>query len=124
MSNFIFIGIGGFLGANARYFFTLWITNRFAASFPLGTLFVNFAGSLLLALFITWSSRQFEFPNHIRLLIGTGFFGAFTTFSTFANESVLLAQTGHWAAAVGYVIITNVICILGVLIGIALASRI
>lgn len=124
MANFIFIGIGGFLGANARYLFTVWITTRFGATFPAGTLFVNFAGSLLLALFLQWSSHQVELPNHIRLLVGTGFFGAFTTFSTFATETVLLAQTGHWAVAAGNVIVTNVVCILGVVAGLALASRV
>lgn len=123
VGNFIFIGIGGFLGANARYLFTVWITSRVGTTFPFGTLFVNFAGSLLLALFIHWSVRQFSLSPQVRLLIGTGFFGAFTTFSTFANESIALIQSGHWLAAVSNIVVTNVICLVGVLIGLALASR-
>lgn len=119
----LFIGIGGFVGANARYLFTILITNRIGGAFPFGTLFVNFTGSLLLAFFIHWTGRQFTLPTHVRLMIGTGFFGAFTTFSTFANESVALAQSGHWLAAASNVLGTNIICIVGVFIGLALASR-
>ena len=123
MSNLLFIGIGGFLGANARYLFTVWITNRVGTIFPFGTLFVNFAGSLLLAVFIHWAGRRFNLSPAINLMIGTGFFGAFTTFSTFANETVLLAQSGYWLAAISNMIGTNIACISGVLIGLALASR-
>ena len=124
MSNLLFIGIGGFMGANARYLFTIWITSRIGTAFPYGTLFVNFTGSLLLAVFIHLAGQRFNFSPHTHLMIGTGFFGAFTTFSTFANESVILAQNGHWLAAASNIIGTNIACIIGVLIGLALASRI
>ena len=123
MSNLMYIGIGGFVGANARYLFTVWITNRIGTIFPFGTLFVNFAGSLLLAMFIHMAARRFNLSPQTHLMIGTGFFGAFTTFSTFANETVLLAQSGHWLAAATNLIGTNVVCIAGGLIGLALASR-
>lgn len=127
MTTFLFIGIGGFLGANARYWVTIWVTqqiaNRLGGVFPLGTLIVNFSGSLLLAVFIAWSARHIDLPDNIRLLVATGFFGAYTTFSTFANESVALLQTGHWAAAIANILSTNLVCLIGVLLGLAIAGR-
>jgi fluoride exporter len=127
MATVLWVGIGGFLGANARYFLTILITqqivNRWGGSFPLGTLVVNFAGSLLLALFIVWSARQIDLPDEVRLLVAAGFFGAFTTFSTFANESIALFQTGHWLSGLANIVGTNVICLLGVLVGLALGHH-
>jgi CrcB protein len=121
------VGIGGFLGANARYLITVWIMRqfheRYGLVYPLGTLAVNVIGSLLLAVFIGLAARRIELAPNIRLLIGTGFFGAFTTFSTFANETVLLAQQGNWIAAAGHMISTNLFCLVGVVLGLAIANR-
>lgn len=127
MDTIIVVGIGGFLGANARYLLSSWLTYQLTENhgitFPYGTLAVNFIGSTLLALFIGWASHRVELSANIRLLVATGFFGAFTTFSTFASESVTLAQQGNWLGAVGNIISSNLICILGVLMGLALANR-
>jgi CrcB protein len=123
VDSFIFIGIGGFLGANARYLISTWITDRLDIVFPLGTLLVNFSGSLLLAVFIVWSAQRLGLPDHLRLMIGTGFFGAFTTFSTFANESVALFETGHIWAGLANILGSNVLCIVGAVLGLALAQR-
>ncbi len=125
MTHLFWIGLGGFLGANARYIVTVWIAQQVAirtdSAFPFGTLIVNFSGSLLPAMFIVWSARQVSLPDNLRLLVGTGFFGAYTIFSTFANESFALAQTEHWLAAAVNVIGTNLLCLLGVLVGFVLA---
>ena len=125
---FVFVGLGGFMGANVRYFMTLTINqlfaNRFGSSVPIwGTLFVNVTGSLLLALFVSLAARQVTLPEQWRLLIGTGFFGAYTTFSTYAVESIALAQDYGWANALGNILGTNLLCLLGVLVGLALAQR-
>ncbi len=127
MAALLFIGIGGFLGANARYLLTIainqLIANRFSSVLTTwGTLFINVTGSMLLALFVTWATRQVSLSQHWRLLIGTGFFGAYTTFSTYAVESIALAQDYGWATAVGNIVGTNVLCLLGVLLGLALAQ--
>ena len=124
----LIIGAGGFLGANARYLLTIWSANYLKqwfgwTSLPYGTLFVNVTGSLLLAIFGVWLMQQTRVPDSMRLLIGTGFFGAYTTFSTYANESVALFETSGWLQAVSYIFLTNGLCLLGVICGIWIAQR-
>lgn len=125
---FFVIGLGGLLGANLRYRVTDWV-QRWAGehlnpNFPWGTLVVNFTGSLLLALFIAWSADRLSIVTpRVRFFAATGFFGAYTTFSTFANESVGLLRGGDWLGGIANIVGTNVVCLVGVLIGLYIGSR-
>ncbi len=126
MEKLLFIGVGGFLGANARYALTQWtnglLVERWGA-FPYGTLFVNVIGSFGLALFGVWFSERMGISPQLRLLVGAGFFGAFTTFSAFANESLALLQDNMLAALLLNLLLNNGLCLLGVAAGFALGSR-
>ena len=126
MIDLLWVGIGGFLGANARYLMTLWVNAQFVprlGAFPWGTLAVNVLGSFGLAVFGVWFGSRTGLSPNVKLLIGTGFFGAFTTFSTFANESLTLAQNGNWMPFILNVLVTNGLCLLGVVLGLMVASR-
>jgi CrcB protein len=123
LETIIFIGIGGFIGANARYLISTWVAGRFGAVFPWGTLLINFTGSCLVAVFMAWAGNRTAVDPRVRLLIAVGFFGAYTTFSTFANESVALLNTGNWVGAAGNVLVTNSVCIVGAILGLALGAR-
>lgn len=126
MDSLLFVGIGGFLGANARYVLALWINRLLEprlGEFPFGTLAVNVLGAFGLALFGVWLGSRVGLSPNIRLLIGTGFFGAFTTFSTFANESVSLFEKGGVTPFVINIIVNNGLCLLGVLLGLLVAQR-
>jgi CrcB protein len=59
----------------------------------------------------------------VRLFLAVGFFGAYTTFSTYATESVALAQAGDWMGSLGNVLGTNLACIVGAVLGLAIGSR-
>lgn len=124
---FLWVGVGGFFGANARYALSLWLSRRFpiilGQTIPLGTAFVNITGSFLLALFLSYVSKRTGFPSSAKLLIGTGFFGAYTTFSTYANESINLINDGQWLTGLSYIVGTNLLCLLGVIAGLMLANR-
>lgn len=125
MITVMLVGMGGFAGANARFFLTAW-ANRVAPTtviLPVGTGFVNLTGSFLLAVFLTWAARQTTMPVRTAQILGTGFFGSYTTFSTFANESVALARGETWSSALFYLIGTNMVCVLGVLAGIYIGNR-
>lgn len=126
MEKVIAVGMGGFLGANARYFMGIWIADRFKPTLwgmSYGTLFVNITGSFFLALFYVWLERRLQFPESLRLLIATGFFGAYTTFSTYAVESVDLIREGNFQGGLGTILLTNLFCIIGVFLGIILGAR-
>jgi len=90
------LSVGGVAGVNARYWLGVWI-NRWASSqFPWATFSINVSGAFaigfLTALLARWSPH-----SHLRLLVLVGFLGGYTTFSTFAFESVTLWQRGEWA---------------------------
>lgn len=119
----LLIGLGGFIGANARYFLSGWVAELLGKSFPWGTLIVNFTGSCLLAVFIAWAANHTTLDPRVRLLVAVGFFGAYTTFSTYATESVALLQSGNWIGVLGNILGTNLICILGAIVGLAIGNR-
>jgi CrcB protein len=93
------VAAGAAVGALARWGAGLWLNARWAG-FPLGTLFVNAVGGLLIGMALAWFERS---PNEmLRLLLVTGFLGGLTTFSSFSAESLLLLQRGHWGLAAGH----------------------
>lgn len=93
------ISIGAILGANARYWIGVWAKELFATAFPLGTFIVNVLGSLLLGFLVALSLKRGDLSQTTLLLLGTGFMGSFTTFSTFSVESVQLMTNGNWQLA-------------------------
>ena len=126
MEAVLYVGIGGFLGANARYWLGKLVDGALPAGlsgFPLGTLTVNTLGSFGLAVFGVWFSARMGLPPQLRLLLATGFFGAFTTFSTFANDSIALLQRDGLAALLLNAALNNGLCLLAALAGLMLAQR-
>lgn len=117
------VGLGGFIGAILRYLVSVWAVGRLGTAFPWGTLIINFTGSCLLAVFLALSANRANLDPRIRLLIATGFFGAYTTFSTYANESTALLRAGDLLGAAGNIVGTNLVCIVGAVIGFVVGSR-
>jgi CrcB protein len=104
MRDFLIIGLGGWLGAYSRHRVGLAIADRWGTAFPWGTAVINVTGCLLLGFFGTWAlAREQALPMEWRLLIAVGFLGAYTTFSTFGFETLLLLRNGHSQAAALYV---------------------
>ena len=126
MPVWIGIALGGACGALARYGLNLWIQTRLGptawATFPLGTLTINVLGCFLLGVTLTLSARGLISPEW-RLAFGTGFVGAFTTFSTFAWESDLLLRGGEGLRAALYLSGNLLLGQLAVLLGRWVALR-
>ncbi|MCU0515126.1 MAG: fluoride efflux transporter CrcB [Anaerolineae bacterium] len=122
METMLIIGAGGFIGANVRYLLATLITRYLGSHFPWGTFVINASGSLLLALFAAWATAHTPDPR-LRLFVATGFCGAYTTFSTYSVELLALVQAGHLAAALQYLLLTNLVCLGGAALGLALGSR-
>ena len=96
MQKYLLIGIGGFVGANLRYFVQGWAAQRWGGDFPYGTLIANVTGSLILAFFITLATERLAISPAWRLFLAIGLLGGYTTFSSFAVETLNLAGTGSW----------------------------
>jgi CrcB protein len=114
---YLLIGIGGFLGANARYLVAGWITERLGGSFPYGTLIINVSGSFMLGFFMEFISDHLFVHPHGRLFFATGFLGAYTTFSTFSFESLALLQEGSYFLASANIVGSVMLGLMAVLAG-------
>ena len=117
---YLWIGLGGFLGANARYLVQQWAASQWGAMFPYGTMIANVAGSFIIALFLTLVARGLAISPHVVLFIATGFLGGFTTFSSFSMDLFLLFERGGWQPAAINFLGNTILGILGVLLGVGL----
>ena len=118
----LLVATGGMLGSIARYLTAKSIHEKLGPGFPYGTLAVNIAGSFILGLMYAWLSRKTVDSENIRLLIGTGFCGGFTTFSAFALENVSLLDQKLMASSLLYIALTLVAGFLAVAAGLALGK--
>jgi CrcB protein len=118
---YLAVGIGAFLGANARFLVAGWAADRLGTAFPYGTLVINVSGSFAIGLFLTLIGGRFVTPPIVRLFIAVGFLGGYTTFSTYAFESLALLQARASVAAllnvVGSVILGLLAVVLGSIVG-------
>lgn len=115
---------GGSLGCGLRAL--LELAGPASGGFPLATLLINFAGAFLLGLLLEsllLCGDDSGVRRRLRLTLGTGVLGGFTTYSTFAIESVDLLRSGRLGAAASYVVITVAIGIAAAWAGIACARR-
>lgn len=116
----VLLGVAGALGAVARYLVVEWVAPRWAHRFPLATFLINISGAFALGLIVTTGGRG----GHVqtaRLLLGTGFLGGYTTFSTLSFETDTLARHGHtfhaWANAAGTLVVGIAAASIGAWIG-------
>lgn len=120
----ILLVVFGAAGTLARYWLQGFVQERASASFPAGTLAVNLAGCFLLGGVAQFALTHLAVPPEWRIGITLGFFGAFTTFSTFGWETVKMLEDGDWGRAGLYVAASVVGGLLAVLAGIRIAERI
>lgn len=121
MNRFLLIAIGAALGANARYLVGLWATHRFGADFPYGTVIVNITGSLILGFLVAWGSAHSGLSPELRLLFAVGFLGSYTTFSSFAVESLQQLESARLSSGLMNIFINNGIGLAAAWVGMVLA---
>ncbi len=121
MEKVLWISIGAVLGANLRYWVGDWVAQRFGSGFPFGTLLINLSGSFLLGLVVSMTMENFIIDPRLRLVITIGLLGSYTTFSTYAYESVALISQGQWALGLfnllGSSVLGAILAFLGVWLG-------
>ena len=91
----VIIAVGAVLGALLRYWLGDWTAQRFGTAFPYGNLIINLTGSFILGLFMALVTDRFLVSPQWRLFIAIGFLGSYTTFSSYAYESLNLIMTGQ-----------------------------
>ncbi|MHB1487230.1 MAG: fluoride efflux transporter CrcB [Acidimicrobiales bacterium] len=111
------VGVGGSIGALARYGLSLLLSTS-SGHFPTGTFVINVTGSAVLGFLLVLLMEQFPRGRLARLVLGTGFIGAYTTFSTFMVETDLLVRDGHVLTAVVYALGSAVAGLFAVMAGI------
>lgn len=120
--NPIAISLGAIAGAMCRYYVTLWFVQRFGMGFPYGTFFINVTGCFGMGFFTTLAlDRIGMISPEVRLLVATGFLGAYTTFSTYGIETVYLLRDRLYSAAVLYWAGSAILGLIGVQLGVILA---
>jgi len=120
----LYIVIGGIIGTLGRWYLQGWIqTTTHAGSFPLGTLFINLAGSFVLGFITKLGTGSTLISPEIRGGITVGLCGAFTTMSTFSYESVKLLGDGDYVRAGVYMAGTVLGCLAAVVFGSLAAGR-
>jgi len=113
---YLYVVIGGGLGAVSRYFIQEVLGKSDGHNFPLSTFLINIAGCLLIGILAAFSVKM-KWPELMTLLVFTGFLGGFTTFSSFSLEFLQLMRNNHLSTAFLYVGLSNIVgiglCILG-----------
>lgn len=122
--DYLWVGVGGFLGANARYGMTRLVAGRLGVSWPWGTFAINVIGAFLIGIVLTVLTERAVADPAWRLVIAVGFLGGYTTFSAYTFEAIALAERGAWGAAAWYVLGSNALALLACGAGIWLARHV
>ena len=115
-SKLLLVGSGGFCGANIRYVLGGWIQSKLGTSFPWQTMIINVSGALIIGLFLEVAIRENWNPNW-RLFLAIGVLGGYTTYSTFAYESVNLLSDKLVGWAMFYVMGSAVFTVMAAWLG-------
>lgn len=121
LNDVLIIAIGAIFGANSRWLISRWAAKFISPVFPYGTLFINVTGSFIVGFFMIWSTQRVLLDPRWRLLIVVGFCGAFTTFSSFAFETMAYFEQGQWMMMAVNFVSNNLLCLVAALAGMALA---
>ena len=118
--DYLWVGVGGGIGAIARFFVGKKVAEQWGSSFPYGTLLINVTGAIVIGFLVTMLTERNVADPFWRMLLVVGFLGGYTTFSSYTWEAMHLLEEGRWGAALAYVGLSNVIglacCGLGIIL--------
>lgn len=117
MIHVLLVGLGGSLGAIARYALTLWLHSRLGTSFPWSPAFINIGGSFLIGLLMTYGVEIAPFSSQAKSFLVTGIIGGLTTYSAFTYEATRLIHTHGPVTSFGYVLLNVVLGLAAVVLG-------
>ena len=121
MKDFLAISAAAIVGANLRYLLSRLAARELGLLFPYGTLAINIVGSFIVGFFVIWTTERVLVDPRWRLLVVIGFCGSFTTFSSYAFETMAYFEQGQWGLMLANILSNNLLCLGGALAGMALA---
>ena len=118
----VFLGCG--LGGVCRYWITTFASTVLSREFPHGTFIVNITGSFLIGLLtILIQEKLITIDAQMRALLLVGFLGGYTTFSSFSIDTLNLVESGYYVSAIGYILGSVLLCLVGVWAGVLLGRQ-
>jgi CrcB protein len=121
VKDFLAISAAAIVGANLRYLLSRLAAKELGPVFPYGTLFINIVGSFIVGWFIIWTTERVLIDPRWRLLVVVGFCGSFTTFSSYAFETMAYFEQGQWGLMLANIFGNNLLCLAAALAGMAAA---
>lgn len=124
MQHIFFVALGGALGATARHLASGLALRVMGPGWPWGTMSVNILGSALMGVLIGWLTFRVDGGTNLRLLLGAGVLGGFTTFSAFSLEAVLMIEKKAYASAASYMLGSLLLGVLALGAGLMVARKV
>ncbi|HEY0565945.1 MAG TPA: fluoride efflux transporter CrcB [Terriglobales bacterium] len=121
MRAYLWVALGAVVGACLRFGLSRLVAKLISADFPYGTLIINVTGSLVLGFFMIWTTERVLADLRWRWFVAVGFCGGYTTFSSFAFESMALFEEGRYLLFAVNILLSNILCLGSTLLGMAAA---
>ncbi len=124
MSSLLYVALGGAIGAIARHLLGGAIMRAAGPGFPYGTMAANVLGSFLMGVLVAWLAARASGDSALRLFLGVGLLGGFTTFSAFSLEAIMLLEKKAYAPFMAYVSGSVLLSLLVLMLGLMTARKI
>ena len=124
MNGLLYVALGGALGASGRHLLGMMTLKTLGPDYPYGTMAANIIGGFLMGLLAGWLALKVSGGENLRLFLGVGLLGGFTTFSAFSLDAVLMYEKKAYGALMGYIGGSVVLSIGALIIGLILARKI
>lgn len=124
MSGILYVALGGAIGATGRHMLGLATLKTLGPDYPYGTMAANIIGGFLMGLLAGWLALKINGAENLRLFLGVGLLGGFTTFSAFSLDAVMMYEKKDYGALLGYVGGSVILSIGALMIGLILARKV
>lgn len=124
MNGLLYVAFGGAIGASGRHLLGMATLKAFGPGYPYGTMIANVLGGFLMGLLAGWLALKVSGGTNLRLFLGVGLLGGFTTFSAFSLDAVLMYEKKAYGALLSYVGGSVILSIGALMIGLVLARKV
>lgn len=124
MSSLLYVAFGGAIGASLRYVLGLAAVRAFGPDYPYGTMAANVLGGFLMGMLAGWLAFKVSGGENLKLFLGVGLLGGFTTFSAFSLDAMTMLEKKAYGPFIGYTVGSVVLSIGALMMGLMLARKI